>query len=135
MVTRPAVPEDFAAVDTFDPFGGNRKLEIEEGRMRVAVIEDTVVGYLSTARSGFIGHPFITYVAVAEDSRRAGIASALLEATENEFAGKRLFISTEEDNQSMLAMLDKRGYVAAGDISGLNDSHSGADERFFFKDV
>lgn len=91
--------------------------------------------YLSTARSGLIGHPFVTYVCVAESCRRTGVASALLDAVEHEYAGKRLFISTESGNHRMLALLDRRGYIPAGDVSGLNDAHSGADERFFFSDV
>lgn len=132
---RAGTREDSPILDTFDPFGGNRDLEIAEGRLWVAAVDGTVAGYLSTTRSGFIGHPFVAYLCVAENHRRVGIASALMDAIEKHQIGKRLFISTEEDNQHMLALLDQRGYVAAGDISGLNDTHSGVDERFFYKDV
>ena len=46
-----------------------------------------------------------------------------------------MFISTESDNQEMLALLKKENYRLSGVLNGLNDDHGGAGEVFFFKDV
>jgi ribosomal protein S18 acetylase RimI-like enzyme len=73
-------------------------------------------GVLSTR---FFGHDFIELVHVGADARRLGIGDALLEAIERSRHADRIFISTNESNAAMRALLEKRGYVPSGTIHNL----------------
>jgi len=45
----------------------------------------------------------------------------------------RLFISTEADNQAMLALLPRQGWTHAGAVEGANENSQA--EVFFYKDL
>jgi len=132
---RAAVPEDFAAIDAFDPFAGDRTQEIADGR--ILVLEDqvagSVVGYVSWARKGFVGRDYITFLCVEGTCRRHGLATALLRAAVAAVGPGRTFISTEEDNHPMLALQRREGWNFAGSVAGPN--LNGVAEQFFFKDL
>ena len=130
---RVANPEDYAAIDSFDPFGGDRKAEIANGNCLIASLDQTVVGYVSHYKSGFVGRPFISFLAVSPEHRRQGIATRLLADTEQFFAGERVFISTEDTNQGMLALLKKLGWVDAGGVREAN--RDGSDKLFYYRDL
>jgi len=132
---RAASPEDFSAIDAFDPFAGDRAEEIADGRMLVLEdpLESSVVGYVSWVRKGFVGHDYITFLCVAETRRRRGRATELLRAAETAIGPGRIFISTEEDNDAMLALLRREDWNFAGSVAGTN--LNGMAELFFFKDL
>jgi ribosomal protein S18 acetylase RimI-like enzyme len=57
---------------------------------------------------------------VRKEWRRKGIASQLLDTVENATAPGRLFISTNESNVAMLALLENRGYLRRGMVDGFD---------------
>lgn len=130
---RLAAPDDLAAIKTFNVFGGDRAREIAENRMLVMEEAGQVVGYVSWLISGFVGHDFITYLCVAPSFRRRGIAVRLLRAVEARIGAGRLFVSTEEDNAVMLALLPREGWTLAGAVKGANTGDRA--EVFFYKDL
>ena len=129
---RPGNPADLPAIDAFDPFGDSRADEVAAGRLTVFGQAGRVVGGLSVATDALLGHPFVSYLAVAPDARRTGVGSALLADTERRHAGRRLVISTEETNAPMRALLAGRGYTVSGVLHGLNGD--GPAEVFYYKD-
>jgi ribosomal protein S18 acetylase RimI-like enzyme len=133
---RSGIPEDIPRIDAFDPFGGSREQEICEGRLHVFEQEGGVaIAYISIAEYRLHGFPYVTFLLVHPDHQRRGIATKLLRHVEAMHEGQRLFVSTESDNPPMLALLEKESYERSGALSGLNDSHSGAEEVFFYKDL
>ena len=130
---REGTPDDFAALDAFDPFGGDRREELAGGRVLVAEDGGRVAGYLTFSRAGFIGRPFVHFLAVAPEVRRRGIARGLLRAAAERVGPGRLFISTEEGNAPMLRLLEREGWTAAGCVRNVNDD--GSAECFFYREV
>ena len=130
---RSGVPSDLDAIDAFDPFDGDRREELTDDRCLVAECDRRVVGYLTCSSAGFIGRPFIHFLAVAPPYRRRGIATALLASAEARVGQGRVFISTEEDNREMLALLGKLGWTPARRVEGVN--RNGSAECFFFRDT
>jgi GNAT superfamily N-acetyltransferase len=64
--------------------------------------------------------PFVGLIVVRKEWRRKGIASQLLDTVENAIAPDRLFISTNESNVAMLALLENRGYLRRGMVDGFD---------------
>lgn len=127
---------DVAALARFDLFGGSRVFDAADGRLHVFENSDGgIVAYVSTAEYLFHGFPYVSFLAVRDDHHRKGIATELLHHVERLNAGQRLFISVESDNEPMISLLEKERFTRSGALSGLNDSHSGVDEIFYFKDV
>ncbi len=129
---RPGSSDDLSLILSFDIFAGSRSQEINENRLYIFE-NTTICGYIAEARDGLLGRPYISYLMVAPNYRRKGIASQLLKHLETQHCNERLFISTEEDNQPMLALLKTRGYIQAGVISEAN--LNGVDEIYFYKDI
>ena len=129
---RQADATDYQAIELFDPFSGSREEDIKEGRVFVYIKEGIVCGFISMARAGLLGQPYVQYLAVKPTIRRNGIASSLLVFIEKKHTEQRLFISTESDNNSMKSLLSKRAYVPAGEISGAN--LNGTNELYYYKE-
>lgn len=124
--------KDLQQIDAFDEFGGNREHEIAKNRLQVYLIDNKVVGYISSIdRSCLCGHPLISFLCIHSDYRRQGIASKLLTGIEAQYSNQKLFISTESNNPIMLNLISKRNYVLAGSLAGINDD--GSDEVYFYK--
>ncbi len=131
---RPATVADLAAIDAFDPFAGDRAREAAEGRLFVAeAVGGAVAGYVAWLPAGFVGRDYVTFLAVHPDHRRRGVARTLLRAVERRVGVGRLFVSTEEDNAAMLALLPREGWAHAGAVAGANDGDRA--EVFFYKDL
>jgi GNAT superfamily N-acetyltransferase len=124
--TRLAGTRDRRAFATFDPRTSN---DINRRNMIDAAIAarlcwvaegfGRVVGYAVLARN-FFHRNFIELVFVAEDARRTGAGSALLDAIERAVREDRVFISTNESNAPMRALLFTRGYRESGRIENLD---------------
>jgi GNAT superfamily N-acetyltransferase len=130
---RIGTPDDFAAIDAFDPFAGDRREELAAGRVLVSETDGQVVGYTTFSQAGFIGRSFVHFLAVVPEHRRQGVAIALLRAVERSVGRGRLFASTEEGNAVMLRLLDRDGWTPAGCVRGVNDD--GSAECFFYREV
>ena len=124
--------EDLVQIDAFDKFGGEREQEIAARGLQVYVLGDVVVGYITAIKESCLcGYPLITFLCVHPQYRRRGIASALLSEIEQKYSDRKLFISTESNNLTMLNLIKKRRYKRSGSLSGLNDD--GSDEIYFYK--
>jgi ribosomal protein S18 acetylase RimI-like enzyme len=130
---RPAIASDLTVIEAFDPFAGDRAREIAESRMFVVEAEGQVAGYVSWLPGGFVGRDYITFLCVGTAYRRRGLAIMLVRAVEERIGSGRLFISTEEDNAAMLALLARDGWTAAGVVAGVNTGERA--EVFFYKDL
>lgn len=132
-IIREASSYDLAQINAFDPFAGDRRAEIERGRMLVIQAGGKIIAYISWMPGGFVGRDYITFLCVHPDHRRRGFAVALLKAIERSIGNGRLFVSTEDDNTAMLALLSLHGWTNAGAISGANEQNRA--EVFFYKDL
>lgn len=103
----------------------------ERGELLVAERQGTVSAYAAWNRSFFL-RPFVSYLAVNPAVRRGGAGRALLEAVEERCAGERLFLSTNESNTPMHALLATCGYRRCGMVDELDP---GDPEIFYCKDV
>jgi len=122
---------DLPIIKSFDPFSGDRNEDVEEKRVFVYLDGGLVCGYISMARGGLLGRPYIQYLAINGSFQRKGFGSKLLDYVEKTYRAERLFISTESENVGMQNLLAKRAYSSAGEISGAN--LNGTNELYFFK--
>ena len=129
---RIATLSDYDSIHEFDPFSGDREEDIREGRVFIYLKDGVALGFLSLARSGLLGRPYVQYLSVNPVAQRNGVASSLLSFTEEQYDDQRLFISTESDNDPMNNLLSKRQYKAAGGITGAN--LNGTRELYYYRD-
>jgi ribosomal protein S18 acetylase RimI-like enzyme len=125
--------DDFAVIEAFDPFEGDRRIALSQGHCLVVVVAGVVVGYCEFSPAGFIGRAFVHYLAIHPAHRRQGLALELLRAVETHIGAGRLFISTQDDNHAMLSLLPSNGWTAAGCVQGVN--RGGEAECFFYRDL
>lgn len=133
QMIRDAQSSDVPAIDAFDVFPGDRALDQKDGRLFVSECDGVVNGFAVLSKHGLLGRPYVEYLVTHPTHRRKRIASCLIEHIESLHAGKRLIISTEDNNAPMLALLKKAQYTQAGTISGAN--RDGSDEVYFYKNV
>lgn len=109
MLIRNATLEDFPQIDEFDVFARDRKKEITNGEVLVAVIDDKIAGYM-THNTSFYGGAFVQFVCVKECYKKMGVAKALFVEVEKiyiEAGNKIIFSSTEDDNEIMLGFFQR----------------------------
>lgn len=104
--------------------------QLQRGNVRVALRDGTTVGFAICNRE-FFDVPFVWFVAVAPERRRTGVAGALLASIEREYAGSRIYSSTNESHAVMRRFFERRGYVRAGKI----DLDPGDPEVFYRLDL
>jgi GNAT superfamily N-acetyltransferase len=128
--TRLAATRDRHAVGEIDPRVASdlhRRDEIDAAiaarHCWVAERSGRVVGY-GVLTKNFFARDFIELLFVAEDARRAGVGSAILDAIERTIHADRLFTSTNESNAAMRALLARRGYAPSGRIENLDPGDS-----------
>jgi ribosomal protein S18 acetylase RimI-like enzyme len=124
---------DCEFIRTYDEFTNLRGQEVADQRLFVWPDGHDPIGYVTLARDGFQGYPYIQFLCVHPHWRRRRVASDLLSHCEAQNVGRRVYTSTESNNVAMLALLSARGYVRAGSVAGLN--RDGSDEVFFFRDA
>ena len=122
---------DLAAIKAFDVFSGNRLLEIADDHMLVAEFDERVVGYVSWLPRGFIGRDYITHLGVEPAHQRRGIGRALLRTAEAVIAADRLFVSSDEENVTMVSLLSAEGWSPAGSVACVQEEDR--TELFFYK--
>ena len=126
MWTRQATTQDLTFCLSADAAAGiafdrTRHFEtaIAEGGCLIAGRWQNAEGVLVSSRS-FFSRPFISLLYVVGSARRSGVAFALLEAVEAKHAPDDVFTSTNQSNEPMQKLLQKRGYLAAGVVLHLD---------------
>ena len=135
MPIRPARADDFGAIVALNPadFATPRRMALLRARLADA---DAWVGEHGAAcvgyawRGQFFGHDFLELLYVEESHRRAGVASALIEAFEQARRTPKLFVSTNRSNAPMRTLLARRGYAPSGVV---HDLDAGDPELFFVR--
>ena len=132
MTVRRARESDFERLREFDGFEKATKERIQSGECLVAELDGVVSAYAVVSR-GFFERPFVAYLYVAAEKRRAGLcaSSALLAHIESECAGPKLWISTALTNAPMQNALEKRKYRFTGVVHGLHP----VPELIYYKEV
>jgi ribosomal protein S18 acetylase RimI-like enzyme len=116
MIIRKAAFEDFADIDSFDVFAGDRKKEIERDEILVAFMDGKIAGYITHNRS-FYGRAFVQFVCVNECFKKMGAAKSLFSEVERiykEAGDELIFSSTEDDNAIMLGFFERNGWKQSG---------------------
>ena len=136
MKIRDATPSDAPAMYAVDHMAaeeGSRRQHIREwvseGNAVVAVTDDVVVGY-AVLEYTFFGQGFISMLMVKKDSRRKGVATALITRLEERCETDKLFTSTNESNKPMQALMQSMLYELSGTVYNLDD---GDPELFYVK--
>lgn len=101
----------------------------EHGRVaRLAFLDGEAAGLAVVGQ--FFSNPFLDLIVTAPSFRKQGVASVLLDVVERAHAGQKLFVSTNESNAVMRALLPRRGYLPAGQVDHLDP---GDPELFFVR--
>lgn len=127
---RRAQPGDLAAIAAFDAFNGDRAAEVAAATCLVALDgTDQVVGYASWAPRGLLGQPFLQSLCVRPEARRQGLATALLQAVQQQARGRWLLSSTEDWCAPMQTLFERQGWERCGALLGIN--RDGSAEWFY----
>jgi len=102
---------------------------VEAGSAIVALVDSVVVGY-AVLEYTFFSNGFIAMLMVDKDSRRHGVATALITRLEEECKTDKLFTSTNESNKPMQALLQSLSFEPSGIVYNLDE---GDPELFYFK--
>ncbi|MFB9222733.1 GNAT family N-acetyltransferase [Paracoccus cavernae] len=113
---------DYPALKSFDEFMGDRRIDMQQGSLLVAALDDAVIGYVKVAPSEFMGWPLLSILCVAPSSRRQGVGRALVEGAKSCPRWLRLYASTESSNLAMRALLQRCGAHEIGFSDDLNIS-------------
>jgi GNAT superfamily N-acetyltransferase len=94
---------------------------VAAGACYVAVIDGALAG-LITLNYSFFGYGFVSLLITRERFRRKRVASELIRFVEGRCTTTRLFISTEQSNAPMQAVLATLGYQPSGVMENLGDN-------------
>lgn len=114
----------------------SREREIVEGAIGthdclVSVgAHETIVGYVVLAPKAFFGRDFVRLLGVANDSRRLGVATALLAGALARCSTTSVFISTNKSNAAMRSLLAHDNWTFSGTLTGIDE---GDPELVFWK--
>ncbi len=118
---RPAELADYPRIKRYDEFIGDRRLDLQAGELTVADQgERRAIGYARVWATAFLGWPLVAALCVQPDLRRTGVAAALLSRLVEDARFPRLYLSTEEGNEAMRALLAARGARRIGHADELN---------------
>ncbi len=94
--------------------------KISSRNCHVAVVDRQVVGY-GVLDYTFFNHGFIPLLYVAPEYRRRGVGCGLLRHLEEQCTTPKLFTTTNQSNEPMLALLAKLKYKKSGRIENIDD--------------
>jgi GNAT superfamily N-acetyltransferase len=133
---REARLDDVPGIVAIDPSGSLTAAEIESlirtAACLVAVSAGVIAGFVARERRHFFGRDFVELLFVAPARRREGIGRALMQRTLADAETGRVFVSTNESNEAMRALLTSNGWVLSGVLVGLDE---GDPEHVFFHDA
>lgn len=112
---------DYQIIKTYDEFLGDRRLDMQKGALIVADRgEAKAIGFVKISPAGCFGWPLIEALMVQPKFQNCGIGAALLEHVKNNLGYLKLFISTEESNETMQHLLNAINAEEVGFLDGLN---------------
>jgi len=118
---REAKFEDFAMLNEFDEFLGDRRIDMQRGEIFVCDFSgETAIGYLRLSANHFFDWPFVVNLCVKEKFRRRGAGVSLLRFAIEQSHLPRLYISTEQSNTAMRKLLSSISAPEIGFIDRLN---------------
>jgi GNAT superfamily N-acetyltransferase len=133
---REARLDDVAGIVAIDPQGSLAAAEVEwlirSAACLVAVGGGAISGFLARKKRHFYGHDFVELLFVAPAHRREGVGRALMQRTLADAETSRVFVSTNESNVAMRALLTTDGWALGGILVGLD---AGDPEHVFFHDA
>jgi ribosomal protein S18 acetylase RimI-like enzyme len=136
MELRAAQADDVGAIVAIDPgrLGTNGQIQalIQDQHCLVAAERGEITGFLVLRPGHFYGRDFIDLLYVAPPWRRLGAGRALMRAGLCNASTSRVFVSTNESNTAMRALLRGEGWTPSGVLTGLDE---GDPEHVFFHDV
>ena len=84
---------------------------------------DLVVnGFVITYRRAFFGRDFVKLLAVSHDARRHGIGERLLHSALESALTDTVFITTNQSNGAMRALLRRDHWIFSGRLSGIDEN-------------
>lgn len=127
MNIRKATTSDLPHLVAFDTV--TRGLERRIDEIKSAIVHGQCWVYAEKApptgyaifENNFFGRPFVRLLFVANDHRRKGIASRLVQHLETVGGQDRMFVSANQSNAAMRALLERLGYHQCGEIHGLDE--------------
>jgi ribosomal protein S18 acetylase RimI-like enzyme len=132
---REARIEDVPGIVRIDPLGSLRAAEIEylvrNESSLVAVSGNEITGFVARRERHFYGRDFVELLFVAPTHRRKGVARSLMRRMLEDAGTSRVFVSTNESNEAMRALLASDDWVLSGILVGLDD---GDPEHVYFHD-
>jgi GNAT superfamily N-acetyltransferase len=133
---REARLDDVLGIVGIDPLGSLRTAEIESlirtAACLVAVSGGAITGFLARRKRHFYGRDFVELLFVSPSHRHKGVGRALMQRTLADAETSRVFVSTNESNEAMRALLTSDGWVLSGVLVGLDE---GDPEHVFFHDA
>jgi ribosomal protein S18 acetylase RimI-like enzyme len=94
--------------------------------------DGAVDGFVVAPPKSLLSRDFVRLIGVAPASRHSGIARALLAAVLERATTPMVFISTNESNTAMRALLAKDSWTYSGSLTGIDP---GDPELFFWHDA
>ncbi len=131
IAARPDHLNDMMAIDPVAAFDPNRFEDVEDsvekGQAYVAVLCEKIVGYI-TLSDHFFSHCFIELVITDPAHRRSGVAPKLADYIKTICKSQKLFTLTNKSNIPAQNLFLRQGFVASGELTGLDDD----DPELFF---
>ncbi len=104
---------------------------LQSGEALVATLDGKFAGF-AIHHQHFFERDFLSLVVVEPWCRRRGVASALVKAVEGRCRAGDLFTSTNRSNATMLASLQRWGFIPTGRIDNIDP---GDPELIFLKRI
>jgi GNAT superfamily N-acetyltransferase len=133
---REAQLDDVPGIVRIDPLGSLDAAEIQSlvatTATLVAVSGGEITGFVARRERHFYGRDFVELLFVEPAHRREGVGRSLLRRTLEDAGTGRVFVSTNQSNVAMQALLTAEDWVLSGILVGLDE---GDPEHVYFRDV
>jgi ribosomal protein S18 acetylase RimI-like enzyme len=107
-------------------------MRVESCEVLIFELDAQILGFAIVATRSFFGFDFVELLSVAENDRRMGVGSSLLSEATAQSSTDRIFISTNQSNRPMIALLENATWIFSGKLEGIDD---GDPELIYYKDV
>lgn len=105
---------------------------IESGEVLIFERDAQLLGFAITTARSFFGFDFVELLSVDAEARRTGVGSSLLSEASSHSSTNRIFISTNQSNRPMIALLKNAAWHFSGKLEGIDE---GDPELIYYKDV